>query len=558
MNTQQGTDPATGAQPAGAGKERAPSASVLPAKAAALRALGGQTSRKTAWPRWALGTGLLGVGALAFSLFSIGGGGGAPSTAPEFTVQSQPLSMELHEIGAVEAFNETPVVTRFTGDLIWMIPDGSEVKEGDPVVRFETKTVVEDIEQREKDLYLKQEALSRAEQTTKLTEEKYRITLRQQEIELEKAQVDYSLVFNSPRPEERQDVELTLRSAQLDLERSELDMASYDLLARQGFETEARRKEKLLDLVTKKANFVKAKSIRDLTVQGSTPEEKRVAELAVADARKQVNIVRFNRDADLAVCQATTELARVALANFERELARKKQDLDWATTRAPVNGRMVFTEVFKGSTKTRAPIQVGETRMAGSELGMISDTSSLKIKVFVNESNIASVAVGQHARVTIPAFPGRTFEAIVSDLGIVALDKNEALSSLALRRSGEAFVNVVEVHLTFVNMPDEDRKQIKVGFTANVYIQTGGRDMALSLPWDAIQYDESGHPYAEVMKGGAIERRTIKIGRANASQVEVLQGLSDHDIVRNSSAVLPAGESRSLNAEPERALPGGS
>jgi multidrug efflux pump subunit AcrA (membrane-fusion protein) len=152
--------------------------------------------------------------------------------------------------------------------------------------------------------------------------------------------------------------------------------------------------------------------------------------------------------------------------------------------------------------------------------------------------------------------PGRTFEALVGEIAVVAQDKNAALSSLALRRSGEAFVNVVQVKLNFINMPEDARRQVRVGFTADVFIQTSDKSLALSVPWKAIQYDASGAPYAEVLTEDGVERRALKIGRANSSHAEVLQGLSDRDIVRNLNGS-PKTTSNS-SSDSQHALPGGS
>jgi len=506
----------------------------------------------------AAGVGVLLLVVILVAAFARSGGKSPDATANQFTAQRQPLPLELHEVGSVEALNETALVTRFTGDIVWMIQDGAHVEPGDPVVRFETKSVVEDIEAREKDLFIKKEALRRAEANRKLTEDRYVITLRQQQIELEKTQIEFDLLVNKPKPEDRLDAELTLKLAKLELERSELDMSSFDELAKQGFASDAKRKEKQLDLATKRVNYVRAKSIFDITVQGTTIEDKRVAELAVADAKKRLNIEKFNREADLAVCKATVDLATVDLHNFERELTRRRQDLEWATVRATVPGHIVFTEVFKGSAKNKAPIQVGEQRMAGGELGIICDTSSLKIRVHVNESNVKDISVGQRARVTLQALPGQTFEAVVGELAVVAQDKNAALSSLALRRSGEAFVNVVQAKLNFINMPEEARRQIRVGFTADVYIQTGDKSLVLAVPWQAVKYDSAGIPFAMVDKNGREEKRTLKIGRASSSHVEIIGGLNDHDIVQNLNGANKTSDSKELSSDPKRNAPGGS
>jgi multidrug efflux pump subunit AcrA (membrane-fusion protein) len=148
----------------------------------------------------------------------------------------------------------------------------------------------------------------------------------------------------------------------------------------------------------------------------------------------------------------------------------------------------------------------------------------------------------------------------VGELAVVAQDKNAALSSLALRRSGEAFVNVVQAKLNFINMPEEARRQIRVGFTADVYIQTGDKTLVLAVPWQAVKYDDAGVPYAMIDKGGREEKRTLKIGRASSSHVEVLSGLNDHDIVQDLNGAKPATTSanKELSSDSKLNAPGGS
>jgi hypothetical protein len=333
----------------------------------------------------------------------------------------------------------------------------------------------------------------------------------------------------------------------LELQRAEIELKGYEDLARQSFVSQAALKKKELDVATIRVNHAKSKLLYDLTLQGYTPDAKRVADLAVADAKKRLNIAKFNREADLSVSQATLALARVDLENFERELANRRVLLEAATVRAPKKGNVVFTEVMKGSTKSKSPIQVGETRSAGADLCTLCDTSMLRVRVLINESDVKGLTVGQRAMVTLPAFPGRTYDAVVSELAVMAQDKNAAISSLALRKSGEAFVNVVTAKLDFKNLSEAERKTIKVGFTADVFIETTEKSDALTIPWAAVRYDEQFAPYAEVVVGSSgREKRALKLGRSNGDRVEILDGLKEGEQVYDQTlAISAAGGPRS-------------
>ncbi|MGD0090852.1 MAG: HlyD family efflux transporter periplasmic adaptor subunit [Planctomycetota bacterium] len=456
-------------------------------------------------------------------------------------VQGQPFCSILHETGAIEALNERVILNRFSGDIVWMADDGKLVEAGEPVVRLETQMVQEDIDSREIDLLDKRDAVRRAKADIATAQERYKHVIRQAEITLEEAILDQKRIHEAPRPDDKLDAELTLKSAALDLANAEVDLKGYTELAKLGFVSEAMRKAKLLVYATSKGEHARAKMIYDLTMLGNTPDAKRVADLAVADARKQLNIAKFNREADLAVAQAAYDLAQVDMENFERDLNRRKQDLEWATVRAPVRGHVVFIEVYKFSSKSRAPIEVGESRTAGADLCMICDTSVLRIRVWINESDVRSVTVGQHALVRLSAFPDRAFEAVVSELAVIATDKNLALSSLALRRAGEAFVNVVQIKLDFVNLPEADREQIRVGFTADVYIQTSPVSSALTVPWTAVGFDAQSQPFAEVAVGAGRARRALKLGRSDAHRVEILEGLKENEQVYDQTGATRPG-----------------
>ena len=232
-----------------------------------------------------------------------------------------------------------------------------------------------------------------------------------------------------------------------------------------------------------KATEALAKVIYDLTKAGTEPNKKRVAELAAADARKALNVSQYDRDSDLVSRNAALDSARIALRGAQRDLTRRKERLEAAVARAPMNGRVIFHNVFKGSDKNRSPIQVGETRMEGSELCMLLDTSHLVVTLWINEMDISHVQLKQHARITLPALPSVHLHGEVSEIAVTAQDKNMALSWLALRRSGEAFVNVVRITLAFTDLPDAVKEQIRVGFTANVDLELDATKPSLCVPW---------------------------------------------------------------------------
>lgn len=389
----------------------------------------------------------------------------------------------LHDVGTIEALHETIILSKTTGEIEWITQDGTLVSPGDPLVRFNNKSLLDDVERCEAVYNEKLNSASRANDEIASVRERYKLMIRQQELNLALALLEQKRVQEMPAPEDKIDSELTLKSATLERQRSELETGGYLDLARRGFVSEATLNRKLLELASKRMDEAIARQVNDLICQGASAVERRKQELAVADAEKELEIKRFNAEAEVAICQANLKVTESGCEHSKHDLERAKQDLDWATVRAPVAGHAVFKDIYKGSSKSMGPPQIGETRMKGWDLCTICDTSNLRVRIYINEADIQYVALNQHATVHLQALPGKVFDAVVTKISGIAVDKNVALSSIALKSAGEAFVSVVQVMLDFKGLSESDRAEMGIGFTADVYINVQSVDSVKPSAW---------------------------------------------------------------------------
>lgn len=441
-------------------------------------------------------------------------------------LEKRPFPVLLRESGTVVAKNETYVFSRFTGEVVWKIEDGMFVEPGAVVVRFNATSVLDELDRMKKELFDKEEAVRRARDDFKTVTRRYELEIPRQQAALDKAALDRNLAFARPIPDERREAELAFASAQLKVQQVSREYESHQELHAAGFVTAAVLKQKALKLAGERADHAKAKILLQLTLQGPSKDAKRLADLSVAEAKMNLDTAVFNRDADLAIKKAELDLNEIELENFKTALELKQRELEDAEVKAAVPGRVAFVDVFKGSGSL-SPIQVGESRSRGQELCKIVNTNILRVKVLTNEADVAKLLLEQPASVRLPAFPGRAFKGRVAEVALVAQDKNVALSSLALRRAGEAFVNVVAVYIDFVELSNADRAAIRLGFTAQASIDAGASGAAWVLPWTAIAADPGGKPWVTARQaGGRAERRVVTLGRSDADFVEVLDGLA--------------------------------
>jgi RND family efflux transporter MFP subunit len=201
-------------------------------------------------------------------------------------------------------------------------------------------------------------------------------------------------------------------------------------------------------------------------------------------------------DVDLALADILTAQAAVDAANAA---------LEKTIIRAPADG-----------TVTRIDIHVGDLVEANKPVIVVQDVSNMYIEAEVNESNVASVSIGQSVTVTYDALTGQTFNATVS-----SVDLSPTVND-----------GIVNYKLTALIT---DIASVKTGMTANLSIQTAYKPEVLVIP-DRVITETDGAKTVEVYtdeRRGKTEMRTITTGlRGDGGLIEVISGLTEGERIR--------------------------
>lgn len=181
-----------------------------------------------------------------------------------------------------------------------------------------------------------------------------------------------------------------------------------------------------------------------------------------------------------------------AIARVEAGMRLANATVEALAVRAPVAGRL-----------TDFRLQVGETVKPDQRLGRIDDVARFKLTAQVDEYYLNRLVPGRHGIATIG---GRAHQV---SLNRVYPQINEGRFAVEL-----AFEQ---------GQPDA----MNPGQGVEVLITLGGATSALLLPNDAFMNDSGGAWAFVVGRNGAVaERRAIRTGRRNNSQVEVMSGLA--------------------------------
>ena len=146
--------------------------------------------------------------------------------------------------------------------------------------------------------------------------------------------------------------------------------------------------------------------------------------------------------------------ARAGLALAQAQYDEARVYLNNATLKAPMDGIV-----------TLRPMEPGETVGAGTPVLKITDLKNTFVKVYVPESKIGRVQLGQKCKVTTQSYPGKPFEGTVTWIN----PAGEFATQKAISDQYEQDIRSFEVK---VNVPNPDL-HLKTGMTATVTFLAG-------------------------------------------------------------------------------------
>lgn len=209
----------------------------------------------------------------------------------------------------------------------------------------------------------------------------------------------------------------------------------------------------------------------------------------------------------------------VAAAKLQEAEARLKQDeirLSYTRIYAPING--IVTEVSG---------QQGETIVTGlqtANLVVVMDPSMLEMQIYVDETDIGQVRVGQTVEYSVDTYPDRVFSGSIADI----------YPQPVIRE------NIV-YYLAIVKIAPQDAASLRPEMTTYCRIVLTEKAEVVSLPNSAVKF-EAGKQMVYVVpeKGKPPQKVPVTVGIRGENRTEILSGVSEGQIVAV-KMVMPQG-----------------
>jgi HlyD family secretion protein len=180
--------------------------------------------------------------------------------------------------------------------------------------------------------------------------------------------------------------------------------------------------------------------------------------------------------------RSKTATAQASRINQERAgLESARYDLSKQRIESPIDGIVTRRNIQEGETAV-----VGTMNNAGTVLLTLADMGVIQAEVEVDETNVPSVQLGQHAKITIDAIPDKSFKGHVTEIG------NSPIQAATAGATGTQATN-----FKVVVVLDEKVPEVRPGFTCTADITTATRKSVVSVPIPAVAvrelvYDANG------------------------------------------------------------------
>ena len=237
-----------------------------------------------------------------------------------------------------------------------------------------------------------------------------------------------------------------------------------------------------------------------------------IADTVVDEATERLEVLKAqinlaNEELKLKQSQLAND-SRLAKAMVDRAKASLEEEdiqLSYANITAPIDGIVALVSTQEGETvvaSLNAPTFV-----------TLIDLRKLEMTVYVDETDIGRIKVGQNALFTVDTYSEKFFKGKVREIHPKAVIKD----------------NVVNYEV-IIDIEKKNISKLRPEMTANVVVTTGTRKNVLTIPKAAVKRE--GKTTFTVMEvDGKLVDRSIHLGWRDGKVIEVIAGVNEEESV---------------------------
>ncbi len=439
--------------------------------------------RKLRIPRW-MWVGSLAAVAAVVAFMTLGTSllSSSTPTGRVLTERARRMDMvvSIAEDGTLQSSHNVDIKCEVQGGstILWIIPDGTEVRKGEELVRLDTAAIQEKID-------LQRIAYEKAKAIKIEAEKTY-----------ESAKISVQEYIEGMFVQNLQTLQVAATVAKENLESARNSLLFTNRMHRKGYVTTLQRDAQA---------FAVQRAQLDLNVAEKAIE-------VLEKFTKPKTVVGLESVRDAAEAKMASEEAAFKLE--EDRLKRLEVELEKCVIKAPADGMVVYANQSEGRRNSESTgIEEGALVRERQTLIQLPDLNHMQVKCTVHESKVDSLQRGLRARIKVQ---DREFQ------GIVIAVANQPEPSQWFSGNVKEYACLVAI--------ESDPAGLRPGLTSAVEILVANLSNVLSVPVQSV-VEKKGQYLCWVSGPSGIEKREVKLGMSNNTRIEIKEGISDGELV---------------------------
>lgn len=212
------------------------------------------------------------------------------------------------------------------------------------------------------------------------------------------------------------------------------------------------------------------------------------------------------------------------VVQLEITLKNAEKDLGYTTIRAPMDGIIINVAVDEGQTVN--------ANQSTPTIVKIANLDEMEIRMEIAEADVSEIKVGTAVKFSILNDPEKKYEAKISSIDPADTTTSDAKSTSSSSSTSSSNSGAIYYYAkVFVKNRDNF---LRIGMSVENSIVIKSAPNALAVPTYAIKNDKGGY-FVELLRGGQIIKSYVKIGIKDSINTQILDGVSENDLLVLSS-----------------------
>lgn len=440
------------------------------------------------------------------------------------SVQRIGFEITTNATGELEAKDQIEIRSKLEtqSTIVEVVAEGSLVSKGDVLVKLNTASIQEKIDEELVRVETARASVEEAENALKIQISENESRLRAGQMRVDIAELALKQWRDGDVVKKRKDLQLAIDQAQRQLKRLSDRFDRSEELLKEGFVSQNERDLDEIAFIDAQAKIETAKLDQQVYQTYQYPRDEKSKLNEVEEARAELDRIIKKNEINLSSKQSTLENRQRTYELRSGKLAKLQEQLELATIIAPSDGLVVYASSMQqnrwGWGGNEGPLQIGSNVRPNDLLMVLPDTSEMIASVRVHESLAGRIHPGLPVSVKIDATGGQVFQGKVDSIGVLA------------ESGGWRDPNRREYTVRVALDATADQGVLKPSMRAEAVITLDTVDQALTIPVQSV-FNDGPIRFVYVPKGAKYRRQPIALGQRSDVLAEITAGLDEGDRV---------------------------